>query len=103
MYSFLSQFCTIKCKLPNFLVASLKDDDIKQAQEKGIKPGHILRYLNTNTHPTVMEKRVKKMSKEERKNVIKDFSCIPINVVSHVKDLKCEIANETINDNSYEP
>jgi hypothetical protein len=76
----LRLFTVIKVKFPGLLVCSINEDKVKEAYTKGIKPNQILRYLNSNAHFKVIEKKMKTMSQDDIENIDKVHSFVPENV-----------------------
>jgi hypothetical protein len=60
---------------------------MERASQRGIKAEHVLRYLNTNAHPKVVEKTLSRLTEHEKKkqNIKRKFSFVPNNVVASVQ------------------
>jgi len=82
--SLLSLFSVVKCKLPGVIICSIKEERINQAFNRGISPNHILKYLNTNAHYKVIEKKVHTMTEEDLKQIGSTYAFIPENVVEQL-------------------
>ena len=80
----LRLFTVVKTKFPGLLVCSIQEDKIVEAFQSGITPNQILRYLNSNAHETVVEKKLKQMTDEEIENIELSYAFIPENVVQQI-------------------
>lgn len=67
--SLLELFCVIKCKFPNLVICSIREDRMIEAFNRGITPNQILKYLNSNAHFKVIEKKLPRMSEEDIKDI----------------------------------
>lgn len=81
LQALLNLFTTIKSKFSGLLVCSLKEDKIMEAFSRGINPNQILRYLNSNVHSKVVEKKMFEMNEEEIENIELSYGYIPENIV----------------------
>lgn len=55
-----------------------------EAFSRGINPNQILRYLNSNVHSKVVEKKMFEMNDEEIANIELSYGYIPENVVQQM-------------------
>lgn len=84
LQALLNLFTTIKSKFSGLLVCSLKEDKIMEAFSRGINPNQILRYLNSNVHSKVVEKKMFEMNEEEIENIELSYGYIPENIVQQM-------------------
>ena len=82
--SLLELFSVTRCKLPGVVICSLREERVMEAFKRGITPNQILKYLNTNAHYKVIEKKVQVMTEEELKEIEQTFAFIPENVVEQL-------------------
>lgn len=81
LQALLNLFTKIKNKFPGLIVCSLKHSKIIEAFQRGINPYQILRYLNSNVHPKVLEKKMFELNEEELADIDLSYGYIPENVV----------------------
>ena len=67
--SLLELFSVTRCKLPGVVICSLREERVMEAFRRGITPNQILKYLNTNAHYKVIEKKVQVMTEDELKEI----------------------------------
>jgi len=80
LHALLNLFTVIKVKFPGLLVCSIKEEKVKMAYRRGITPDQILRYLNSNAHFKVVEKKMKTMTQDDIDNIDKIHSFVPENI-----------------------
>lgn len=80
----LGLFCTVKFKFPHMIVCSFEEEKVRESYKRGIKPIQILRYLNSNAHEKVIQKKTKMMEEEEKQHTEERFSFIPVNVTQQL-------------------
>lgn len=84
LYALLNLFLVIKARFPGLLVCSIEEEKIVEAFDRGINPNQILRYLNSNAHKKVVERRIGEMSEEELENSDRTYAFIPENIAQQI-------------------
>lgn len=84
LQALLNLFTKIKNKFPGMIVCSLKYSKIMEAFSRGIDPYQILRYLNSNVHQKVIEKKMSELSEEELANIDYSYGYLPENIVQQM-------------------
>lgn len=84
LYALLNLFLVIRARFPGMLVCSIEEEKICEAYNRGIDPHQILRYLNSNAHKKVVDKKIGEMDEEEIENSDRSYAFIPENIAQQI-------------------